>query len=58
VITWATRDNTKESMCEYGIDGFENVKKADNPPKLFVDGGKLRKSQYVHRVRKNNYYEN
>ncbi|XP_039959167.1 acid phosphatase type 7 isoform X2 [Bactrocera tryoni] len=50
VVTWSTRDDTNESICEYGLETFEFVQKATEPPKKFVDGGSAHSVQYIHRV--------
>lgn len=48
VVTWSTKDNTEESIVEYGIGGL--VLKAEGNSTLFVDGGKKKHKQYIHRV--------
>jgi len=48
VVTWSTRDDTKESIVEYGIGGF--ILTAKGKSTLFVDGGKQKRKQYIHRV--------
>ncbi|XP_023035328.1 acid phosphatase type 7 isoform X2 [Drosophila willistoni] len=50
VVTWNTRDNTKESICEFGINGLEHTVKSNKPPVAFVDGGPKNAKQYIHRV--------
>lgn len=51
VVTWNTRDNTNESICEYGIDSInEQSAKASQGPTGFVDGGAQKAIQYIHRV--------
>lgn len=51
VVTWSTRDNTKESICEYGIDSIDdNAAISPDGPTLFVDGGAKKAKQYIHRV--------
>ncbi|XP_017870563.1 PREDICTED: acid phosphatase type 7 isoform X4 [Drosophila arizonae] len=51
VVTWNTRDNTNESLCEYGIDSItEQSAKAAQGPTAFVDGGAQKATQYIHRV--------
>ncbi|XP_017963627.1 acid phosphatase type 7 isoform X5 [Drosophila navojoa] len=51
VVTWSTRDNTNESICEYGIDSVtEQSAKAAQGPTAFVDGGAQKATQYIHRV--------
>lgn len=53
VVTWSTRDNTKESICEYGIDSIDdNTASSPEGPTLFVDGGAKKAKQYIHRVSK------
>ncbi|XP_014597779.1 PREDICTED: iron/zinc purple acid phosphatase-like protein [Polistes canadensis] len=48
VVTWSTRNDTGESIVEYGIGGF--VLTARGNSTLFVDGGSKKKQQYIHRV--------
>ncbi|XP_011874902.1 PREDICTED: iron/zinc purple acid phosphatase-like protein isoform X2 [Vollenhovia emeryi] len=48
VVTWSTREDTKESIVEYGIGGF--ALRAEGNSTLFVDGGKAKQKQYIHRV--------
>lgn len=48
VITWSTRDDTTESIVEYGINGFALTEHGSS--KLFVDGGAKKSKQYFHRV--------
>ncbi|XP_032582199.1 acid phosphatase type 7 isoform X3 [Drosophila sechellia] len=50
VVTWNTRDNTNESICEFGIDGLHQRVKAAQMPTKFVDGGAKKATQYIHRV--------
>ncbi|XP_016978655.1 acid phosphatase type 7 isoform X4 [Drosophila rhopaloa] len=50
VVTWNTRDNTNESICEFGIDGLQQRAKAAQMPTKFVDGGAKKATQYIHRV--------
>ncbi|XP_039496997.1 acid phosphatase type 7 isoform X3 [Drosophila santomea] len=50
VVTWNTRDNTNESICEFGIDGLHQRVKAARMPTKFVDGGAKKATQYIHRV--------
>ncbi|KQS29830.1 acid phosphatase type 7 isoform X3 [Drosophila erecta] len=50
VVTWNTRDNTNESICEFGIDGLHQRVKAAHMPTKFVDGGAKKATQYIHRV--------
>ncbi|XP_033169460.1 acid phosphatase type 7 isoform X3 [Drosophila mauritiana] len=50
VVTWNTRDNTNESICEFGIDGMHQRVKAAQMPTKFVDGGAKKATQYIHRV--------
>ncbi|XP_037933617.1 acid phosphatase type 7 isoform X2 [Teleopsis dalmanni] len=50
VVTWSTRDNTNFSKCEYGINSFQFEQKSKHIPFKFVDGGKGRSIQYIHRV--------
>lgn len=48
VVTWSTPQKTKDSIVEYGIE-IMNLK-AEGVENLFVDGGKKKKSQEIHRV--------
>nr|XP_044252206.1 acid phosphatase type 7 isoform X3 [Drosophila takahashii] len=50
VVTWNTRDNTNESICEFGIEGLQQRVKATKMPTKFVDGGAEKATQYIHRV--------
>jgi len=50
VVTWNTRDNTNESICEFGIEGLHHRVKAAQMPTKFVDGGAKKATQYIHRV--------
>lgn len=49
VVTWSTWNDTNESIVKYGING--PILKALGTSTLFVDGGELRHSQYIHRVK-------
>lgn len=48
IVTWSTKNNTKESIVEYGINGF--ALRAVGSASLFVDGGEGKHAQYIHRV--------
>lgn len=48
IVTWSTRNDTTDSIVEYGIGGF--VLTATGTSELFVDGGSEKHSQYIHRV--------
>ncbi|XP_075158838.1 acid phosphatase type 7 isoform X2 [Haematobia irritans] len=50
VVTWSTRDNTKVSICKYGTETLTNVSENEKGPTKFIDGGKAKKAQYIHRV--------
>lgn len=51
VVTWSTAENTKASICEYGIKSITDyVATSKKGPKIFVDGGADKASQYIHRV--------
>ncbi|XP_043948882.1 acid phosphatase type 7 isoform X4 [Drosophila biarmipes] len=58
VVTWNTRDNTNESICEFGIDGLHRRVKAAQMPTKFVDGGAKKATQYIHRVTLSNLRPN
>ncbi|CAH1738472.1 unnamed protein product [Aphis gossypii] len=49
VVTWTTWNNTDESVVKYGING--PILKATGSSTLFVDGGELHRTQYIHRVK-------
>lgn len=48
IVTWSTINDTKESIVEYGINGF--ALRTVGIATLFVDGGPEKHAQYVHRV--------
>lgn len=48
IVTWSTFDQTKQSIVEYGINGF--ALRAVGSATLFVDGGPKKHAQYIHRV--------
>jgi len=48
IVTWSTKNDTKESIVEYGIGGF--ILRAEGNSTLFVDGGEKKRKQYIHRV--------
>ncbi|XP_036339037.1 acid phosphatase type 7 isoform X2 [Rhagoletis pomonella] len=50
VVTWSTRDDTKTSICQYGLEKFEFVQNSTQPPQKFIDGGQTHSTQYMHRV--------
>lgn len=47
-MTWSTRNDTEESLVEYGIGGL--VFQAKGNSTLFIDGGAKKQRQYIHRV--------
>ncbi|XP_046431137.1 acid phosphatase type 7 isoform X1 [Neodiprion virginianus] len=47
-ITWTTMDKTQESIVQYGINGYALTAKGNSTP--FVDGGRKKHKQYIHRV--------
>ncbi|XP_067011765.2 acid phosphatase type 7 [Anabrus simplex] len=55
VVTWSTVNDTKESVVEYGINGF--TLRAFGEPELFVHPGHKKKQQYIHRVTLGNLTE-
>lgn len=48
VVTWSTFNATSDSIVEYGINGL--VDTVYGYSTLFVDGGPLKRKQYIHRV--------
>lgn len=48
MVTWSTKDDTKSSVVEYGIESFQLSEKGSSTH--FVDGGAGKHSQFVHRV--------
>ncbi|XP_076291196.1 acid phosphatase type 7 [Lasioglossum baleicum] len=48
VVTWSTKSDTGESIVEYGIGGY--ILTASGNATLFIDGGKQKQKQYIHRV--------
>lgn len=40
------------TLVEYGINGLDKI--ATGAAEKFIDGGGLKRSQYIHRVRKKN----
>ncbi|XP_005177289.2 acid phosphatase type 7 isoform X2 [Musca domestica] len=58
VVTWSTRDNTKASVCKYGVGNLTNIANNKYGPSKFTDGGKAKKTQYIHRVSLKNLKEN
>lgn len=48
VITWSTMDSTNDSIIEYSLDN--DVYQAKGIWNLFVDGGKKKHHQFIHKV--------
>ncbi|KAF2900593.1 hypothetical protein ILUMI_05593 [Ignelater luminosus] len=48
VVTWSTKNNTKESIVKYGIGTLSLSAKGVS--KIFIDGGRKQNFQYIHRV--------
>ncbi|KAK0082357.1 hypothetical protein PV325_010639 [Microctonus aethiopoides] len=48
VVTWSTENDTNESIVEYGIGGLILTAKGNRTK--FIDGGKQKRSQFIHRV--------
>ena len=48
VVTWSTMDAVPRATVMFGRNFATN--KIFGSSKLFVDGGKRRRSQYIHRV--------
>ncbi len=49
VVTWTTWNDT-DSLVEFGTNPLKLKKTARGASKLFVDGGKEKRGQYIHRV--------
>lgn len=49
VVTWSTVNRTIESLVEYGIGGL--ILSANGTSTAFVDGGRKKHIQYIHRVK-------
>lgn len=47
-MTWSTRNDTNESIVEYGIGGLILTATGYSTP--FIDGGNEKQKQYIHRV--------
>lgn len=52
VVTWSTWNNTDESVVKYGING--PILTAFGTSTLFIDGGELHRTQYIHRAKLTN----
>lgn len=48
MVTWSTKNDTRESTVEYGIDGF--ITRSKGTRTRFVDGGNKKREQFIHRV--------
>lgn len=48
VVTWSTFDKTPDSVVEFGIGDLNSSSVGDS--EVFVDGGKKRHTQYIHRA--------
>lgn len=48
VVTWSTFNETDKAIVEYGIGGL--ILREEGTSRLFVDGGSLKRSQYIHKV--------
>lgn len=48
VVTWSTFNSTHDSRVQYGEVGMNMEAKGSS--KLFIDGGDLKRSQYIHTV--------
>lgn len=48
VITWSTMSRTNESIVEY--KSISNELRAKGISKIFVDGGKKKHQQFIHKV--------
>lgn len=49
VVTWNTIDPTENTVVEYGIGG--PILRAEGESKIFIDGGKKSRIQFIHTVR-------
>lgn len=49
-VTWSTFDATNESTVLFGITGESRKSSVKGKSRLFIDGGELKRSQYIHRV--------
>ena len=50
IVTWSTINKTKESMVEVSTGKTGGEKLFQGSSELFVDGGKLKASQWIHKV--------
>ncbi|CAG9864506.1 unnamed protein product [Phyllotreta striolata] len=48
VVVWSTFNDTPSSVVEYGIGGL--ILRAEGESTKFVDGGREKRSQYIHKV--------
>lgn len=48
-MTWSTMGKTDESIVKYGINEMNST--AYGSSESFIDGGKKKRTQYIHRVR-------
>lgn len=48
VVTWSTMSDTDDSIVKYETNGVNST--AIGSSELFTDGGKKRRTQYIHRV--------
>ena len=50
IVSWSTLNKTKESMVEVSTGKAGGEKLFKGSSELFVDGGKLKASQWIHKV--------
>ncbi|XP_047740593.1 acid phosphatase type 7 [Hyalella azteca] len=50
VVTWSTISNTSDSLVEWGTDLFDLNAVSSGVSTVFVDGGSLKATQFIHRV--------
>lgn len=56
VVTWSTFDKTPNSTVEFGLGKMTT--NATGSSKRFVDGGREKRTQYIHKVKLSNLQAN